>query len=91
MNTQIRRYWALLAPHVAPLKTRFALLAVLLLGSIGLQLASPQIVRAFIDQVTSSREGQALLGAALDASHQVLICRPVFIDHRRALRLAVIN
>jgi ATP-binding cassette subfamily B protein len=41
------------------------LLAVLLLGSIGLQLVSPQIVRAFIDQVTSSREGQALLGAAL--------------------------
>jgi ABC-type multidrug transport system fused ATPase/permease subunit len=65
MNTQIRRYWTLLAPHVTPYKTRFALLAVLLLGSIGLQLVSPQIVRAFIDRVTSSREGQALLGVAL--------------------------
>jgi ABC-type multidrug transport system fused ATPase/permease subunit len=65
MNTQIRRYWTLIAPHVTPYKTRFALLAVLLLGSIGLQLVSPQIVRAFVDQLTSSREGQALLGVAL--------------------------
>jgi ABC-type multidrug transport system fused ATPase/permease subunit len=65
MNARLGRYWTLLVPHLAPYSTRFALLAVLLLGSIGLQLASPQIVRVFVDRVTASREGQALLSVAL--------------------------
>jgi ABC-type multidrug transport system fused ATPase/permease subunit len=65
LDTQIKQYRNLLAKHVGPQKARFILLAVLLLGSIALQLVSPQIVRAFVDQVTSSREGQALLGVAL--------------------------
>lgn len=50
-------YRATLTTYLAPLKGRVALLAVALVGSIGLQLAVPLILRTFIDA--------ALAGAAL--------------------------
>jgi ABC-type multidrug transport system fused ATPase/permease subunit len=64
MNVPLKQYWDLLARHIRPQKGRFLLLAVLLLGSTGLQLVNPQIVRAFIDTATS---GQAARGLALAA------------------------
>lgn len=38
MNISSKSYWALLADYIKPQKARFALLAILFLGSIGLQL-----------------------------------------------------
>ena len=63
MNLPLKQYWDLLARHIRPQKTRFALLAVLLLTSIGLQIVNPQIVRTFIDAALAG-EGTDKLGFA---------------------------
>jgi ATP-binding cassette, subfamily B, bacterial len=55
----------LLADHIKPQKARFVLLAVLLLGSIGLQLVNPQIVRHFIDAAQRGESVENLFYAAL--------------------------
>ena len=65
MNIPLKQYWALLAEHIKPQQARFALLAVLLLGNIGLQIVNPQIVRSFIDATQSETGNTALLYAAL--------------------------
>jgi ABC-type multidrug transport system fused ATPase/permease subunit len=57
MKIPLKRYWTLLVIYLRPERGSVALLAILLLGSIGLQLVSPQIIGAFIDG--------ALAGAAL--------------------------
>ena len=53
MNIPLRRYWNLLGDYFKIQKGRFLLLTVLMLGSLGLQLINPQIVRAFIDAATT--------------------------------------
>ena len=45
----VRQYASLLVDHLRPQKGAATLLAALLLGSIGLQLINPQIVRYFLD------------------------------------------
>jgi hypothetical protein len=45
----LKSYWELLSRHIRPQRGAFALLAVLLFGNIGLQIANPQIMRTFID------------------------------------------
>ncbi|HNT76389.1 MAG TPA: ABC transporter ATP-binding protein [Anaerolineae bacterium] len=65
MNVSLKSYWALLSDHIKPQKARFALLAILLLGNIGLQLINPQIVRHFIDAAQSGASVENLLYAAL--------------------------
>lgn len=73
LNVPIKPYWDLLANYLKPQKNRVLWLALLLVVSIGLQLANPQIVKYFIDTasepVTSGtaafQQGlQNLLGAA---------------------------
>jgi ATP-binding cassette subfamily B protein len=49
MNLPLKAYWDLLSRHIHPQKGRFILLAFLLLGSIGLRILNPQIMRGFID------------------------------------------
>jgi ATP-binding cassette subfamily B protein len=49
MNIPFKRYWDLLGGYFLLQKGRFVLLTVLLLGSIGLQLINPQIMRYFLD------------------------------------------
>jgi ATP-binding cassette subfamily B protein len=67
MNVQIpfKSYWSLLARHIQPQRARFFLLAALLLGNIGMQIANPQIVRTFIDAATTRQAAQALARAAV--------------------------
>ena len=48
-DAPLLQYWDLLANHIKPQKTRFSLLTILLLGSIGLQVVNPQIMRHFVD------------------------------------------
>lgn len=65
MNVPFKRYWDLLAEYIRPQSVRFALLMVLLLGSIGLQVVNPQIMRYFIDAATSGAADRTLVVAAL--------------------------
>ncbi len=65
MNIPLRRYWDLLGPYLTMQKGKSILLTVLLLGSIGLQVINPQIVRYFIDAAIAGGAIQELMMAAL--------------------------
>lgn len=64
-NIPLRQYWDLLAEHIRPQKLHFTYLTVLLLGSIGLQIVNPQIMRTFIDAATSGAGSAVLVHSAL--------------------------
>lgn len=64
MNLSLPRRWRLLAHYLKPLRLRATLLSVMLLGSIGLQLANPQILRYFIDTAAVGGTVQTLVNAA---------------------------
>jgi ATP-binding cassette, subfamily B, bacterial len=65
MQLPLRAYWELLSRHIRPQRRRFFLLAALLLGSIGLRILNPQIMRGFIDAALGGEALQVLLMAAL--------------------------
>ena len=65
MELPLKRYWALLAQYLAPLRKKVILLTVLIFATIGLQLVNPQIIRFFIDSAAETRDSQPLLYAAL--------------------------
>jgi ABC-type multidrug transport system fused ATPase/permease subunit len=60
-----RQYWNLLSRYLKPESKRVLLLVVLLLASIGLQLAGPQILREFIDRAIDGQPVRTLIGFAL--------------------------
>jgi ATP-binding cassette subfamily B protein len=64
MSISSRPYWTLLATYLGPQRGRAALLAVLLLSSIGLQLLNPQVIRYFIDTAQAGGADRVLLLAA---------------------------
>jgi len=64
VKISLRTYWELLARHIEPQKLPFAILTVLLLGSIGLEIVNPQIMRRYIDATQSATEVSALVSAA---------------------------
>ncbi len=64
MRAALNRYGGLLAGYLAPQWRRALLLAALLLGGIGLQLANPQVIRYFIDTSQSGGSQSSLLLAA---------------------------
>lgn len=64
MELPLKRYWALLAHYLAPLRLKVGLLAVLIFSGIALQLVNPQFIRYFIDTATTS-DTQPLYLAAL--------------------------
>lgn len=65
MNIPLKQYWGLLVDYLRPQRLRVLLLAMLLLSSIGLELANPQILRYFIDAAQSGAELRSLLIAAI--------------------------
>jgi ABC-type multidrug transport system fused ATPase/permease subunit len=65
MNTQLGEYRSLLWQYLAPQRCAVALMAALLLASIGLQLAAPQVVRVFIDTARAGASGGRLAQTAL--------------------------
>jgi len=65
MAISLRQYGELLAKYLRPQWVRVALLAAVLLGSIGLQLTNPQITRYFIDTAANGGALELLVGAAL--------------------------
>src|SRR5690349_24646418 len=64
IHISLRTYWHFLRRYLAPQHRAVAAMAVLLAGSIVLQVAAPQIVRAFIDAARAGSDQQALLQAA---------------------------
>jgi ATP-binding cassette, subfamily B, bacterial len=73
----VRAYWRLLVDYLRPQRARVAVLGVLLLGGIALQLASPQLIRAFLDRATAGEPSGRLVPLAiwfmvLAVAHQVL-------------------
>ncbi|HEX9839430.1 MAG TPA: ABC transporter ATP-binding protein [Anaerolineales bacterium] len=65
MNLPFKAYWDLLSQHIRPQKGRFLLLSVLLLGSIGLRIFAPQIMRSFIDSALAGEALRTLTTTAL--------------------------
>ena len=61
MQHRLGQYGALLVAYLRPQSVRVALLAALLLGSIGLQVFNPQVLRAFIDAATTVGTAHASL------------------------------
>jgi len=64
MKIPLKPYWDLLSTYLKIQKGRVILLILLLLSSIGLQLANPQVVRYFIDAAESKTNLDKLFGAA---------------------------
>ena len=64
MKIPVKQYWNLFVDYLLPQQARIALLAITLLGSIGLQLLNPQILRYFIDTAVAGGSKPALLTAA---------------------------
>jgi MYXO-CTERM domain-containing protein len=65
MRDSRRVSWRVLAGYLRPQRRQALVMAMLLLGSVGLQLAYPQILRDFIDQAAAGAPRQTLLGMAL--------------------------
>ncbi len=65
MAVSFREHGSLLARYLRPQRSRVVLLSVLLLGSIGLQLLNPQILRGFIDSATHGGSNRTLMLAAV--------------------------
>ncbi len=65
MRTPLREYGRLLADYLGPQWPKVLGLAVLLLSSIGLQLANPQIMRFFLDTAQVGGAPETLLRAAI--------------------------
>jgi ABC-type multidrug transport system fused ATPase/permease subunit len=65
LKVSLQRYRELLITYLRPQRARVALLAVLLLTSIGLQVVNPQIIRYFIDTALAGGATEALTLAAL--------------------------
>ncbi|HMA35048.1 MAG TPA: ABC transporter ATP-binding protein [Chloroflexia bacterium] len=61
----LQRYRGLLLRYLQPQRRRVGLLAVLLLASLGVELANPLILRAFIDTARSGAPLDTLIGMAM--------------------------
>ena len=61
MELPLKRYWAIMAQYLQPLRRKVAWLAVLIFTSIALQLVNPQIIRYFIDTAMKGNGDDRLL------------------------------
>jgi ATP-binding cassette, subfamily B, bacterial len=88
MTIPLRAYWDLLSRHVRPQRARFVLLCALMLAGTGLQVANPQILRAFIDAALGGQGAGlafaaiAFIGIAL--THQVVSVLVTYLGQKVA-------
>lgn len=87
MKIPIKQYWRLLVQYLRPQWPWATALAILLFGSIGLQLVLPQIMRRFIDATlaggaveTAVRAGLLFIGVAL--AHQAMSVAATYTGER---------
>ena len=65
MKIPLKKYFNILSKYLRSQKLHFFLLALLVLGSTGLQIFNPQVMRYFIDSITEGKPLSALTSAAL--------------------------
>jgi ATP-binding cassette subfamily B protein len=75
----LRRYWRLLARYLRPHRGRMALLAVVLGGSIAVQVVSPLLTSRFIDRATAGGAMQTLVALALATMALALVAEGVAV------------
>ncbi len=75
MDIALGEYRDLLAKYLAPQWRKVLLLAVLMLASIGLQVANPQVIRYFIDTALAGGALNGLIDAALIFLGAALACQ----------------
>lgn len=73
MKIPLKQYWNLLVEYLKPQLRRIVWLAITLLGSIGLQILNPQILRYFIDTAVGGGSQQGLFTAALAFTSVALV------------------
>lgn len=65
MKIPLAQYWHILSKYLSGLRWQFTLLAVLVLGSIGLEIVNPQIMRGFIDDARAGADDRTLALSAV--------------------------
>lgn len=65
MNFPLRRYWNLLVTYLRAQRGKAGLLAILLVGSIAMQLGNPLLMRSFIDTALGGGSGQQAMTLAV--------------------------
>ena len=83
----VRAYFKLFAKYLRPYRRQAWVLAIALLGTIGLQLANPQLIRMFIDRATEGAEVSDLIPLAIAFMviaiiHQVLLVYATYLAER---------
>lgn len=61
----VRAYFNLLVDYLRPLRSRVAVLAIVLFGAIGLQIVNPQLIKRFIDGAIDGRSATELIPIAV--------------------------
>ena len=89
MKIPLRQYWNLLSGYLRPQRRNAVWLTLLLLGSIGLQLVNPQIMRYFIDTAQAGGASETLFTAALlfigiALTHQVVSVVATYVSENVA-------
>jgi ABC-type multidrug transport system fused ATPase/permease subunit len=89
IKVPIKQYWLLLRRYLRPQWLPVMVLALLLLGQIGLQLVTPQILRLFIDTAVGSADQTTLTNAAIlflaaGLAGQVLAVAVTYLSQRVA-------
>jgi ATP-binding cassette subfamily B protein len=85
----LRQYWTLLVKYLRLQRSWVLLLALLLLGSISLQLVNPQIMRGFIDTAQAGGTAATLLQTALlfiavALAHQIISIVAAYVSENVA-------
>ena len=83
----VRAYFKLFAKYLRPYRRQAWVLAIALLGTIGLQLANPQLIRMFIDRATEGAEVSDLIPLAIAFMviaiiHQVLLVYATYLAEK---------
>jgi ATP-binding cassette subfamily B protein len=89
LRIPLAQYWDLLSNYLRIQRPRVLLLALLLSGSIGLQLVNPQIMRRFIDTAQAGGAARILLQTALwflavALAHQVVSVLAAYVSENVA-------
>lgn len=89
LEIPVRQYWRLLVRYLKPQWPMALGLSVLLLSSIGLQLANPQLMRRFLDTAQAGGDPQVLLVTAalflaVAVIHQVVSVAAIYVSENVA-------
>jgi ATP-binding cassette, subfamily B, bacterial len=83
----VRAYFRLFASYLAPYRRESIVLAVVLFGTIGLQLLNPQLIRVFIDDATAGRPISDLVPLAIAfmviaVIHQLMLVQATYLAEK---------